>query len=118
MIPDSLESRIGRVELDMAGVKQRVDDLRVDVKELAPLVVSVAEIRGAMTRMQTDMQGLTGKLGELSQDLSEREEERQEAQREALKDSQSWRRALIVGSFTVLAALVTAASAVLVAVVG
>jgi chromosome segregation ATPase len=92
MNPDSPETRIGRLETAVARLEQRTEDLRSDVKELAPLVVSVAEMRGAMARLQSDLTGVSDKVVDLGREFSQREEERQQAQLAALKDSQKWRR--------------------------
>lgn len=110
MTNDDLEKRIGRLELDMAGVKQRVDDLRSDVRELTPLLVTVAEIKLSMGRMQTDIHDVVESVGELKRQGRQQNED-------ALKDSRQWRRALILGSFTVLAALITAVASILAVVV-
>lgn len=75
-----------------------MDDLSSDVRAIAPLGVTVAEMKVVMTRLEVDMASILA------------------GQKEALSDSRSWRRALILGSFTVLAAVVSAAAVIVAAV--
>lgn len=117
MSPDSPETRISRLEQAMAGLKQRVEDLSAQVGMLTPLIVSVAELKIAVSHIQTDMHDITGELRGLHDALEKREEQRHQAQQDALKDSRNWRRALVLGSFTVLAAVIGAVATVVVAVV-
>jgi chromosome segregation ATPase len=55
MSPDTLETRLGRVEERVARWEQRVDDLTADVRALAPLVVAHAEMRVVIENMQANL---------------------------------------------------------------
>jgi uncharacterized protein YoxC len=114
--PDSPETRIGRLETAVARLDQRTEDLRSDVKELVPLVVSVAEMRGAMMRLQTDMTSMAGKVVDLGHELERREQERQQAQLAALKDSQKWRRQISIAWIGTFGLALGAAATILAAV--
>lgn len=112
-MPDSAESRIGRLETAVAKLEQRVDndhadikDNTADIKALAPLAVTVAEIRLGLSRLEKLYEG----AAEREEHRAVREQQTREAQ---LKDSRNWRRALVLGSFTVLAAIITAAGAII-----
>lgn len=140
MQPDSPETRIGRLEREMAGLQQRVEDLSTDVRALTPLVVATAELKIAVTHLQSDVHDVSGdvatarkvidgQIRDMRQAFNEQieglgkaikgdREEREQAQIEALKDSRQWRRALIIGSLAVLAACITAAATIIAAGVG
>jgi chromosome segregation ATPase len=55
MSPDTLETRLGRVEERVARWEQRVEDLTADVRALAPLVVAHAEMRVVIENMQANL---------------------------------------------------------------
>ena len=109
MTPDD-SARIGRLEREMSGVTERVDNLASKVDALVPLGAGVAELKVAVSYMQNDMHDLTKALGE-----SERK--RSESQEAALRDSQSWRKSITVawiGTFGLaLGAVATIVTAVL-----
>lgn len=73
----------------MAGVTERVDNLAAKVDSLVPLGASVAELKVAVQYMQQDMHDLT-------KSHAESERKRTESQEAALRDSQSWRKAITV----------------------
>lgn len=106
---DSPEQRIGNLEQTVAGLKQRVEDLGVQVAAVPAVIVNVAELKLSVSHIQADLRDMTGELSGLNKMLDKRQEA-------ALNDSRSWRRALILGSFTVLAAVIGATATVLVAV--
>lgn len=123
---DTPESRIRDLEREMASVQQRVSDLAADVHDLAPLTVSVAELKLALVHVQTGMTDLSADVAAarrtineqikgLQESYQEDRREREKAQKDALKDSRQWRRALILGSVTVLAALIAAAATIIAA---
>lgn len=99
MQPDSMETRVGRLERGMAKLEQRVED-----------VFTIA-----LTNIRDDVQELNGTVAGLRTDFEDEKRQQSDRQDAALKDSRSWRRALIIGSFTVLAALITAAAAIIAA---
>lgn len=113
MMPDSPETRLGRLERSVAKLEQRVEDVVsghkdvvAEIKALRTLAVTVAEMRLGLSRVE-----------EMCRETSKREEERErrdDEMREAqLRDSRNWRRALIVGSFAVLGAVITAAATII-----
>src|SRR5215207_10010929 len=109
MNPDSPETRIGRLETSVARLNERTEDLRGDVRDLMPLLISVAEMRGAMTRVQTDLQAMSLALTKLTTD-GER------AQIAALQDSKKWRRTMTLALISTLGAVLGAAAVVIAAV--
>jgi hypothetical protein len=94
-----METRVGRLERGMAKLEQRVED-----------VFTIA-----LTNIRDDVQELNGTVAGLRTDFEDEKRQQSDRQDAALKDSRSWRRALIIGSFTVLAALITAAAAIIAA---
>lgn len=107
MSPDSVErlsERIGQLEREMnsvqremAGTTQRLSDVRDDVKDLSPLIVVVAEMKGAMGRMQEDVANVAELLEQRERERKERERERREAQQQADRDARNNRWALRIG---------------------
>lgn len=112
MSPDQ-ESRVRALERDMAGVQQRLDDLKQDVAALTPLVVGHAELRAAIAHIETELTRLGVDILALKTELAKFEMNRQEERKEQLRDSRNWRRALVLGSFTVLAAVIAAAAQII-----
>jgi chromosome segregation ATPase len=112
MTPDQ-ESRVRALERDMAGVQQRLDDLKQDVASLTPLVVGHAELRAAIAHIETEIARLGMDLFALKTEIAKLEGVRQEERQEQLRDSRNWRRALVLGSFTVLAAVIGAAATII-----
>lgn len=99
MQPDSMETRVGRLERNVAKLEQRVED-----------VFTIA-----LTNISDDVQELTGTVAGLRTDFENEKRQQGDRQDAALKDSRSWRRALIIGSFTVLAAIIAAAATIIAA---
>jgi uncharacterized coiled-coil protein SlyX len=103
-------ARIGRLEREMAGVTERVDNLAAKVDSLVPLSGSVAELKVGMSYMQAEVH-------DLAKALAESERKRSESQEAALRDSQQWRRSITVawiGTFGLaLGAVATIVTAVL-----
>jgi len=93
----------------MAKTEQRLDDLQVDVRAFAPMIAAHAVLVEQMANVQARLQIIQTRM-------DRDQEERHPRQDETSKESRQWRRALILGSFTVLAAVITAAATVIVAV--
>lgn len=98
----------------MAGLQQRVEDLASDVRTLTPLVVGQAKLEIAVTHIQTEFTALVVNVDQIKRSLAEGEDRRQREREDQLRDSRNWRRALVLGSFTVLAALIAAAATIIV----
>lgn len=58
MVPDSPESRIGRLEQNMATVQQKVRDLSHDVETLAPVQMAVVEMRSDLRHARDEIAGV------------------------------------------------------------
>jgi glutaredoxin 2 len=106
MSPDSMESRVGRLEREMAAATQHLSDIDADVRALTPLVVGQAELRAAMGHMQIE---ITAIRTELAKTEVARQQERQSER----QDKNKMRLALYAGCFTVLAAVISAAAAII-----
>lgn len=115
---------MAKAESRLDAHTERLADHEVDIRAFAPMTASHA----VLTEQILQLQGTTGtilrrldaqdaareadkKEREVRQaEVSRRDSERQE---QAIKDSQSWRRALILGSFTVLAAIIAAVGTII-----
>ena len=82
MSPDSVETRLGRLEQGMARLEQRVDDLATDVRVMAPLIVQMAEQKLQMQHIETEVAACAEKVSTLRKELQDAEKAR-EAQRQA-----------------------------------
>jgi uncharacterized protein YoxC len=103
MSPDSVEARLGRMETAVARLEQRTDDLATDVRTLAPLVVAVAEVKLAITHVESESRGTRAAIDGVHRRLDDDEKDRKRRQEEASKDSRSLRNILIgVGCAAVL----------------
>jgi hypothetical protein len=60
MMPDTAEGRerIARLEERIRSVEGRVKDLDIDMRAFAPLVGTLAELRGDLRHLQTDVTAL------------------------------------------------------------
>jgi len=58
MVPDSPESRLGRLEQQMATVQQQVRDISHDVEVQAPVQMAVVRIEEQLKQMRGDINGL------------------------------------------------------------
>lgn len=112
-MPDSPETRISRLEQTVAALNQHVSDLDTRVAHLTPLVVGVAELKLGLADVRDDVHNASREVQALRQIYEEDKKYRAQQQEAALRDSASWRRALILGCFTLLAALVSAAAVVI-----
>lgn len=108
-------ARIGRLEMVVAKLEQRVDDLRGDVKELSPLSLAVAKMEGTVERVQSDVADFDRRLDEFERSLEAkieavaklvREDKEQQAEREKedkerraaeRRDARRSRVALVIG---------------------
>jgi chromosome segregation ATPase len=114
--PDSVETRIQRLEQKVARLEQRVEDLLVSVKDqigdldrdirsFAPIVKEVNDLTHNLERAATDAREARAELGQLRKTLTER----QEVQRLERKSDRRW----LVGTVLSSAALIVGAIQVL-----
>ena len=99
MTPNSPETRIGELEQKVARLDQRVQDL-------------VNEVNFKLAHLQDDLRETNVLVSHVRQSIKDRDARQDIERREQLADSRNWRRALILGSFTVLAAIIAAAATI------
>ena len=112
MSPNTPESRIGELERDMARMQQRVQDLSTEVAQLGQLPERLVRVEEGLTNLRDDLREMLVQLKHVRQSIKEREQAAAVERREQLADSRNWRRALILGSFTVLAAVIAAGATI------
>jgi uncharacterized coiled-coil protein SlyX len=71
MSPDSPESRLLRVERELAALKQEVTDLSREVTDLSPLKVSVARVEGHVGNLVKEVQDIHTQLSNRDERASE-----------------------------------------------
>jgi uncharacterized coiled-coil protein SlyX len=69
--PDTLESRVLRLEREAAALKQEVTDLSREVISLSPLTVAVARVEGQVTNLVNDVHDIQGQLKDRDKRASE-----------------------------------------------
>ena len=116
MSPDSPETRIGRLEQKVAKLEQRVEDLLVsikaqfdgldeDIRQFAPMVKEVNDLKHELSLALSEAQGARNDLRELRTSL----DARAELQRVERKTDRKW----LIGTILASAMLVIAAIQVL-----
>lgn len=66
-LDNSQAARIGALETSVAKLEQRTDDLTLDVRALAPLVISHAEMRVTLTQVTLAIKNVEDLLKESEQ---------------------------------------------------
>lgn len=94
MVPDSPESRIGRLEREHAQLDERVGGLSRQMRELIPLTTSLVRLEGTVGSVKED-------IHELRDGIADRDKQQADERR-------SLRLALLGLSGTILAALIAA----------
>ena len=113
MSPDTSESRrLGELERDMARMQQRVHDLSTEVAQLGQLPERLVRVEEGLTNLRDDLREMLVQLKHVRQSIKDREAAAAVERREQLADSRNWRRALILGAFTVLAAVIAAGATI------
>lgn len=74
MTPDSPETRLGRLEQQVAVNTDRLAEIRQRVDNLSPLHVQIAEIRGELRELHKDTQDFQREQKEIRREIVERDE--------------------------------------------
>lgn len=117
MSPDSVESRLGRLEQNMAATRQQVNDVVEDVRVFAPLVASQAEMRATLTHIVARMEAQGHDLADLKREFELDKKDREKGQAERARGDRSNRTLLWVAAIGLLGTFILAAAAVVAAVV-
>jgi chromosome segregation ATPase len=119
MTPDSVESRLGRLEQSTAQVHQRVEDLDRDVRTFAPMVVSLVRVEESVKGLVEDTKACRQSVAEVRKTIAEDRDERAQLEREREKAerdrAQSMKVALVGLTGAIVAAIITTIGALLVA---
>jgi C4-dicarboxylate-specific signal transduction histidine kinase len=113
MSPDSIEARLGRLEVGLATVRQRVDDLAKDMSELEHIPVDLSEMRGSIERVGERLDQLTGASEHVRRRLREREETEHALRIKQLEDAARNRKAMWGGIGAVVASALATVATVL-----
>ena len=109
MTPDTPESRIGQLEQQVARMDQRVQDHEVDIRAFAPMTASHAVLTQQMISFQKTLDSVVRRL-----DADQKDREARQA--DASKDSQQWRRTILLFGVTSFISILIAAATILVTV--
>jgi hypothetical protein len=90
----------------MAKLEQRVDDLTIDVRVMAPLVVQMAEQRLMLDNVRSEVRGCVGGLEGLRRDIQTERERLEQARSVEGKETRRNRWALLTGVLFVILATV------------
>jgi hypothetical protein len=112
MQPDSMETRVGRLEQAVAGMRQQLEDQSNDIKSLTPLAVAYGRFELIVERLQEDQRNSARSVEAIMRRLDEEREQRRKGQEERRKETQGRKLALtvavIAATATMMASLVTA----------
>jgi uncharacterized protein YoxC len=100
-MPDSVESRLLRLERETAMLSQRVEDINTQVTQMPSLVREVVTLTGSMNQLQGHVQSVAEDVHGVQQLIDDRE-------RRASEERRSVRVALIGLSGTIIAAMIAA----------
>lgn len=110
MVPDSVESRLLRLEREASALQQRVVDIANDVENLAPVKETIVEIRGDVrnvcdqianlrTAVAEDRAAAKARGEQMAREMKERDErmtsEIERMRESAVKDARANRRQLL-----------------------
>jgi hypothetical protein len=128
MQPDSMESRVGRLEQTVAGMRQKLEDQSSDIKSLMPLAVAFGRFELVVERLQGDQRDTLQlvrdnhretrqMVREVMERMDEDAQNRMVGQRERKKEDRGRKLTLVVAfiaaASALLSAMVTAAAVLL-----
>lgn len=119
MNPDSMETRVGRLEQAVAGMTQQIKDQSRDIQSLMPLAVAFGRFELVVERLQADQSSTLQMVKdnhretrqlvhEIVDRMDEDAKDRQRGQAERAKEDRSRKTVLIVGFLAAGAALLSA----------
>jgi methyl-accepting chemotaxis protein len=106
MSPDTIESRVGRLEVGLATVRQQVHDLAKDMSELEHLPVGLSELRGSVERVGERIDQLTGATEHVRRRLRDREQTENALRIKQLEDAARNRKMMWGGIGAVVASAI------------
>lgn len=117
MNPDSMETRVGRLEQAVAGMSQKLEDTTTDLKSLMPLAVAFGRFELVVERLQDDQRDTRQAVRDILKRMDEDGEQRRKGQEDRRKEDRGRKLtlwvALIAAASALLSALVTAAAVLL-----
>jgi hypothetical protein len=128
MQPDSMETRVGRLEQAVAGMRQKLEDQSNDIKSLTPLAVAYGRFELIVERLQEDQRNTLQlvrdnhretrqMVREVMERMDEDAQNRMVGQRERKKEDRGRKLTLVVAfiaaASALLSAMVTAAAVLL-----
>jgi chromosome segregation ATPase len=105
-MPDSPESRI-------AVLTQRVADLDARVRELIAMREAQIRLEGKVDNAADDIREIRRAMHERDEAVGERDKQVASERQQQLQDSKKWRQAMVLGAFSVLAAVITAVATII-----
>lgn len=112
MQPDSMESRVGRLEQAVARMNQQLEDQAADLKALAPLAVAFGRFELVVENLQGDQRHTRQDVKDILRRMDQDTRERREGQEARRKETQGRKLALgvavIAATATMMASIITA----------
>lgn len=116
---DSSESRLGRLERQVATLEQALHDVKHDVDTLAPVQMAVVRIEEQTKQVRSDLGGLRASLEADRRATKERSAEMQkdlhDLREEHAADARSNRNAIRTGAISIIVTLLSVAGTILAA---
>lgn len=107
--PDSADTRLRVLEQDVSAIKQQVREHESDIRAFAPMTASHAVLTEQMLGFQRTLDSVVRRLDDDQKD-------REARQADASKDSQAWRRTILLFGLTSFVSILIAAATILVTV--
>ena len=105
MAPESVDSRMGRLEQSHARLDQRVDGLAQQVTALVPLTAGFARLEEVVNGVKDDVLAVGGQVSEVRSSIAKRDQQQTE-------DRRSLKIVLLGLTGTIAAALIAAVATI------
>lgn len=112
MSPDSLESRVNRIEQHLATVTQRVDDLAGDVSALGHIGDGQIRLEAEARHVSAELSRLASSVEHVRRRMKDREDAEHALRIKQLEDAAKHRKVMWGGIGAIVAACITTVAAI------
>lgn len=108
MTPDTMETRVGRLEQAVARMTQQLEDQIADIKSLMPLAIAFGRFELVVERLQDDQERTRKSVEAIVTRMDDDAARRREGQQERKKEDRGRKLTLTVALISAFAALLSA----------
>lgn len=117
-MPDSMETRVGRLDREVSALQQQVRDLAHDVETLAPVQMAVVRIETTVTQVEREISGLRDVIAEdraaaklrgteMASEMKAMRDEAAAQHAETIEQRKADKRQIWAGVFAIIVALIS-----------